>query len=132
MVNRLNDPGEGEKMKIQLAVALLVCSLALSLPADAGSNADFQAAQQRYLQTAKEYLAKSRELAGKTDGLNSTQKDYVRKLSSVYSQLANTKVDLADAIGARDWSKEEKLEKRYYRLKDTEKSLWNALEASKK
>lgn len=132
MANRLNDLAEGKQMKIELAVALLVCSLALSLPAASDSNADFQAAQQQYLQTAKEYLAKSRELAGKSDGLNSTQKGYVRQLSAVYSQLADTKVDLADAIGAKDWDKEEKLEKRYYHLKDTEKSLWNALEASKK
>lgn len=119
-------------MKIQLAVALLVCSLALSLPAAAGNKADFQAAQQQYLQTAKEYLAKSRELAGKSDGLNSTQLGYARQLSSVYSQLADTKVALADAVGARDWNKEEKLEKRYGHLKDTEKSLWHALEASRK
>ena len=99
-------------MKLQISVALLVCSLALSLSANAGNDADFQAAQKQYLQTAKEYLAKSRELSGKSDGLNSTQQGYVRQLSKVYSQLADIKVALADAIGAKDWNTEEKLEKR--------------------
>ncbi len=122
-------------MNGKFVTVLLACFLLFASSASAGSadkSAEYQASQLRYLQAAKEYQARGKELSRHAAGLASPQKGYVKQLSEVYGELAGIKVELADAIGKRDWGREERLEKRYYRLKDREKALWDTLEASKK
>ena len=55
----------------------------------------------------------------------------VDELVRVYGDLAEIKVALADAVGRKDWEQEEKLEQRYYRLKEDEQKFWEDLERTK-
>jgi hypothetical protein len=96
-----------------------------------GEERSYKESQARYLQTAKEYRSKANELGQKKRALKAPQQAIVNKLIRVYGELAETKVELAEAIGNKDWGKEENLEKKYSRLRDREQKLWDELERSK-
>ena len=116
---------------IPAMLSIFLCLTVLPLPLSAGGKSDYQASVKRYLQTAEEYRAKSRELAATEENLAPRQKGYVKQLSDTYGQLADIKIALAVAVGNRDWPGEERLETQYYLLKDREKALWDALDVSK-
>jgi hypothetical protein len=121
--------------RLIIGFVLLVFGLsAVSVPpilADQKPN-DYKAAQQSYLKTAEKYRNQARDLQDKVKSVPSGAQKYVRQLAGVFNQLADTKVALAKAIGAKDWKYEEKLEKKYYQLKAQEEKLWNAIERAKK
>jgi uncharacterized protein HemX len=121
-------------MRRLLAAALIVSVFGLS-PIQAFSDTkpnDYKAAQQNYLKTAEKYRNQARDLQNKVKSVPSGAQKYVRQLAGVFNQLADTKVALAKAIGAKDWKYEEKLEKKYYRLKAQEEKLWSAIDRAKK
>ena len=116
-----------DKAKIAiLALILLAPGAAL-----AGEQSDYGIAQARYLRTAESYRLQAEELSNRTGALRAPQQAIVGELVQVYEQLADTKVALAGAIGARDWPREEALEQSYYRLKDREQQLWAELDRTK-
>ena len=113
---------------------MLIAALVLLAPGAAisGDEPSYKESQARYLQTAKEYRAKAGDLNGRKGSLEASQQTIVDKLVRVYGDLAEIKVALADAVGRKDWDQEEKLEQRYYRLKEDEEKLWDDLERTKK
>ena len=112
---------------------LLIAALLIFMPgaALAGSDQSFEESQKRYLQTANEYREKANELSAEKDRFSGAQQAIIGDLVDVYIELAEIKEGLAAAIGARNWDKEEKLEMKYYALKDEDEKLWDDLERSK-
>ena len=101
--------------------------------AEAGqASKDFRAAQHQYLATAEKYRSKADELDNKLATFPPALQKIVPHLVQTYVYLADTKVLLAEAIGKRDWEREEELENYYYKLKAHEKMLWHDIDASKK
>ena len=109
-----------------IALFLFAPQMALS-----GEEPSYKESQARYLQTAKEYRASADDLIGKKGSLGASQHAIVDKLVRVYGDLAGLKVALADAVGRKDWDQEERLEQRYYRLKEDEQRFWDDLERTK-
>ena len=70
-------------------------------------------------------------MIGRKGSLEASQQAIVDKLVRVCGDLAGLKVALADAVGRKDWDQEEKLEQRYYRLKEGEQRFWDNLERTK-
>ena len=112
---------------------MLIIGLFLLAPglAFGGDEPSYKEAQARYLQTAEEYRAKADDLNGRKGSLEASQQAIVDELVRVYGDLAEIKVALADAVGRKDWDQEEKLEQRYYRLKEDEQKYRDDLERTK-
>ncbi len=118
-------------MKRISVATIAVLFLLLPLTATGDEVKSYDESQKRYLQTAEEYRGKAEELRGEKEQFDGRQQRIIGQLVDVYTGLAEIKVALADAIGDRNWGREEKLEKKYYALKEREERLWDELEKTK-
>lgn len=118
-------------MKRILLATIAGLLLLLPLTAAGDEARSYDESQKRYLRTAEEYRGKAEELRAEKEQFDGRRQSIVGELVDVYSDLTEIKVGLADAIGDRNWAREEKLEKTYYALKEREERLREELEETR-
>jgi hypothetical protein len=119
-------------MKRITALLLTAFFLATPLPAIADDGDYYYNSQNPYLRNAEEYRWKASNLEDTWRQLGYRQQWVVSELIDIYYKLAETKVDLADAVSMADWNREELLEIQYFTLKAEESQLWDEFERLKK
>lgn len=110
-------------------IAALLCMFPLVVQAE--NQPDHMSSVVQYLATADEYRQHAANVQNAMNSLPAHARADAGRLIAVLERLADVKERLADAVTAKDWSTEERLEKTYYRLKAEEQRLWDAVEAAK-
>ena len=112
------------------AALLMVVFLLVPSPAFADEGDPYGDSREHSLQTAEAYRGIATTLENGVGEFGYRLQWIVTELIDICYDLSDTKIELAEAIGASDWYREEKLKLKYIALTAEEERLWDEFERS--